>query len=74
MFGMKVHEAVIAAGEKVSGCSVHFVDNEYDHGPVILQRQVAVIPGDTPAALQARVFAAECEAYPQVLRSLAAKS
>lgn len=74
MYGLKVHEAVIAAGERVSGCTVHFVDNEYDHGPVILQRQVAVLRGDTPEALQARVFVAECEAYPQVLQSLAAKS
>jgi len=74
MYGLKVHEAVIAAGERVSGCTVHFVDNEYDHGPVILQRQVSVLPGDTPATLQARVFAAECEAYPQVLRSLAGKA
>jgi phosphoribosylglycinamide formyltransferase-1 len=71
MYGLKVHEAVIAAGEKVSGCTVHFVDNEYDQGPIILQRQVAVLPTDTPEALQARVFAAECEAYPQVLRTLA---
>jgi len=71
MYGLKVHEAVIAAGEKVSGCTVHFVDNEYDHGPAILQRQVAVSPDDTPETLQARVFAAECEAYPKVLYQLA---
>ncbi len=74
MYGLKVHDAVIAAGEKVSGCTVHFVDNEYDHGPVILQRQVAVLPGDTPQTLQARVFAAECEAYPAVLGKLAAEA
>jgi phosphoribosylglycinamide formyltransferase-1 len=68
MYGLKVHEAVLAAGAKVSGCTVHFVDNEYDHGPVILQRQVAVESGDTPQTLQARVFIAECEAYPEALR------
>src|SRR5262245_35157065 len=70
MYGLKVHEAVIAAGETLSGCTVHFVDNVYDHGPVILQREVDVLPGDTPEALQARVFAAECEAYPEALRRL----
>lgn len=74
MYGLKVHEAVIAAGEKISGCTVHFVDNEYDHGPAILQQQVAVLPGETPKTLQARVFAAECEAYPQVLRTLAVEA
>ncbi len=74
MYGLKVHEAVIAAGEKVSGCTVHFVDNEYDHGPTILQWQVPVLPGDTPETLQARVFTAECKAYPQVLRTLAAEA
>ena len=73
MYGLRVHEAVLAAGAKVSGCTVHFVDNEYDHGPVILQRQVPIIPGDTPELLQARVFAAECEAYPDALRQLALK-
>jgi phosphoribosylglycinamide formyltransferase-1 len=74
MYGLHVHEAVIAAGDKVSGCTVHFVDNVYDHGPVILKRQVEVKPGDTPETLQSRVFAAECEAYPEALRLLAAKS
>lgn len=73
MYGLKVHEAVIAANEKISGCTVHFVDNEYDHGPTILQRHVAVLPDDTPATLQDRVFAAECEAYPVALRELAAQ-
>jgi len=54
----------------VSGCTVHFVDDEYDHGPAILQRQFEVRASDTPQLLQARVFAAECEAYPEVLRQL----
>jgi phosphoribosylglycinamide formyltransferase-1 len=74
MYGRHVHEAVLAAGETISGCTVHFVDNVYDHGPVILQRKVEVKPEDTPETLQARVFTAECEAYPEALRQLATKS
>lgn len=71
-YGRRVHEAVLAYGAKVSGCTVHFVDNEYDHGPIILQRVVPVEDDDTPATLAARVFAAECEAYPEALRLYAA--
>jgi phosphoribosylglycinamide formyltransferase-1 len=71
MYGLRVHEAVLAAGSQVSGCTVHFVDNEYDHGPIILQRQVEVRSDDTPQSLQARVFAAECEALPAALLHLA---
>jgi phosphoribosylglycinamide formyltransferase-1 len=74
MYGHHVHEAVIAAGEKESGCTVHYVDNVYDHGPVILRRKVEVKPGDTPEMLQARVFEAECQAYPEALRKLAAEA
>ena len=71
-YGHRVHEAVLAAGATESGCTVHFVDNFYDHGPIILQRSVPVLPGDTPDVLAARVFAAECEAYPEALRLIAA--
>src|SRR5262245_55605866 len=71
MYGLRVHEAVIAAGSTVTGCTVHFVDNQYDHGPIIFQREVAVEPGDSPQTLQARVFAVECEAYPAALKALA---
>jgi formyltetrahydrofolate-dependent phosphoribosylglycinamide formyltransferase len=71
-FGHRVHEAVLAYGAKLSGCTVHFADNQYDHGPVILQRAVPVLDGDTPETLAARVFAAECEAYPEALRLIAA--
>ncbi len=71
MYGHFVHEAALAYGVKVSGCTVHFVDNQYDHGPIILQRTVPVLTGDTRASLAARVFEAECEAYPEVLRLLA---
>jgi formyltetrahydrofolate-dependent phosphoribosylglycinamide formyltransferase len=71
MYGHHVHEAVLARGAKVSGCTVHFADNEYDHGPIILQRCVPVEDDDSPDALAARVFAAECEAYPESIRLFA---
>ncbi len=71
-YGHHVHEAVLEYGAKLSGCTVHFVDNQYDHGPIILQRAVPVLEGDTPDALAARVFEAECEAYPEALRLFAA--
>jgi phosphoribosylglycinamide formyltransferase 1 len=71
-YGHKVHEAVLEYGAKLSGCTVHFADNQYDHGPVILQRSVPVLDDDTPETLAARVFEAECEAYPEALRLLAA--
>lgn len=72
MYGHHVHEAVLAAGESESGCTVHITDEEYDHGPVVLQKRVPVLPGDTPETLAARVFAAECEAYPEAVRMFAA--
>lgn len=71
MYGMRVHEAVIAAGEKVSGASVHYVDEEYDHGAVIIQRCVEVKPDDTPESLAARVLEVEHELYPEALRMFA---
>ena len=71
-YGLKVHQAVLEYGAKVSGCTVHFVDNQYDHGPIILQRIVPVAEDDTPQTLAARVFAAECEAFPDALRLFAA--
>lgn len=72
MYGHFVHEAVLEFGAKVSGCTVHFVDNQYDHGPIILQRVVPVLDDDTPDSLAARVFTAECEALPEALHLLAA--
>jgi phosphoribosylglycinamide formyltransferase-1 len=66
-YGHHVHEAVLQYGAKLSGCTVHFVDNEYDHGPVILQRCVPVLDDDTADTLAARVFEKECEAYPEAL-------
>ena len=59
MYGSKVHEAVIAYGAKVSGITIHFVDEEYDHGPVIYQETVPVLDTDTPESLAARVLAVE---------------
>lgn len=70
-YGHHVHEAVIKRGVRVSGCTVHLVDNKYDHGPIILQKVVPVQDGDTPDDLAARVFEAECEAYPEAIRLLA---
>lgn len=70
MYGHHVHEAALRRGVKVSGCTVHFADNHYDHGPIITQRCVPVLEGDTPATLAARVFAAECEAYPEAINRL----
>jgi formyltetrahydrofolate-dependent phosphoribosylglycinamide formyltransferase len=70
-YGRHVHEAVIAYGCKVSGCTVHFADNQYDHGPILLQRPVPVLDDDAPETLAARVFAEECEAYPQAIQLIA---
>jgi formyltetrahydrofolate-dependent phosphoribosylglycinamide formyltransferase len=70
-YGHRVHEAVLASGVKVSGCTVHFADNEYDHGPIILQYPVPVRENDTPETLAARVFEQECEAYPEAIRLFA---
>lgn len=67
MFGHHVHAAVIAAGESESGCTVHYVNNEYDAGPMILQRRCKVLPGDTPDTLAARVFEQEKIAYPTAI-------
>ncbi len=67
-YGQRVHQAVLDYGAKISGCTVHFVDNEFDHGPVILQRAVPVLDDDTAEVLAARVFTAECEAYPEAIR------
>jgi len=72
MYGERVHQAVLDAGVKVTGCTVHFVDNEYDHGPIIWQQPVPVFDDDTADTLAARVFEVEKEAYPHVLKLLAA--
>lgn len=66
--GLAVHRAALDRGVKVSGCTVHFADNEYDRGPIVTQRVVPVLDDDTPESLAERVFAAECEAYPQAIQ------
>ena len=71
MYGDRVHAAVLAAGDRESGCTVHHVDDHYDHGSIIAQSRVPVRPGDDVHSLAARVFAAECELYPRVLADLA---
>jgi len=73
MYGRRVHEAVLAAGDTESGCTVHFVDAEYDRGAIILQRRSPVLEGDTPDTLAARVFDQECLAYPEALRMVFAE-
>ena len=67
MYGLNVHRAVLGAGAAHSGCTVHLVAGAYDSGPLLAQRQVAVLPNDTPEALQERVQAAERELYPQAI-------
>jgi phosphoribosylglycinamide formyltransferase-1 len=71
MYGRRVHEAVLASGAKVSGCTVHFADDTYDTGPILVQKCVPVMEGDDPVSLAARVFEAECQAYPEAIELLA---
>lgn len=71
MYGLRVHRAVLDKGAKVSGCTVHFVDDQYDHGAIIAQRTVPVKIDDTPERLAARVFAEECDLYPRVIQAVA---
>ena len=71
MYGDRVHAAVLAAGERESGCTVHLVDDEYDHGPVLAQARVAVQAGDGVDDLAGRVFEAECATYPRVIADYA---
>lgn len=70
-YGDSVHEAVLGAGCKVSGCTVHFADNEYDHGPIIVQKAVPVEEGDDAHSLAARIFEKEKEAYPEAINLFA---
>lgn len=66
-YGHHVHEAVRKRGCMVSGCTVHFADSQYDHGPIILQKAVDLTYEDDPDSIAAKVFAAECEAYPEAI-------
>ena len=67
-YGERVHAAVLRSGAIESGATVHVVDAGYDTGPVVMRARVPVLPGDTPATLGARVFAAECRLYPAAIR------
>ena len=71
MYGERVHAAVLAAGESISGVSVHLVDEEYDRGPVIAQSKVPVLPNDTPDTLAARILEQEHLLYPQTIQRIA---
>jgi phosphoribosylglycinamide formyltransferase-1 len=71
MYGLRVHQAALDFGVRVSGCTVHYVDNQYDHGPIILQRACPVAVDDTPESLAARVFKEECIALPQAIQNVA---
>jgi formyltetrahydrofolate-dependent phosphoribosylglycinamide formyltransferase len=72
MYGMKVHRAVVERGVKISGCTVHFADNVYDNGPIIVQKTVPVYDTDSPEDVQKRVFEQEKEAYPEAINLYAA--
>ena len=71
MYGLRVHEAVLAAGATQSGCTIHLVDERVDGGPIVAQATVSVLAGDTPATLAARVAEAEHRLYPVVVRAIA---
>lgn len=72
MYGLRVHRAVLEAGCKVSGCTVHLCDDEYDRGPIVAQAACPVLDDDTPESLAARVFELECRTYPVALEHLLA--
>lgn len=72
--GLDTHERVLADGREETGCTVHYVIPAMDEGPVILQKKVAVVPGDTPDSLSARVLAQEHIAYPEAVRLIAEKT
>lgn len=70
MYGIRVHEAVLAAGENESGCTVHLVSEHYDEGAILLQRRCPVLPDDTPETLAARVLKEEHIAYIQAIKDM----
>jgi phosphoribosylglycinamide formyltransferase-1 len=71
MYGLRVHQAAIDFGVRITGCTVHYVDNQYDHGPILLQRACQVYADDTAETLQKRVFELECMALPDAVRQIA---
>jgi phosphoribosylglycinamide formyltransferase-1 len=68
--GLEAWKQALAAGEKVTGCTVHYVDDKIDHGDIIAQREVPILPNDTPESLHARIQRAEHELYPEVIGTL----
>jgi phosphoribosylglycinamide formyltransferase-1 len=74
MYGHHVHEAVVAQGEKVSGITIHFVNEHYDEGTTLLQKEVALLPADTPEMVAAKVLSLEHTWYAQVIDSLLSRS
>jgi len=73
MFGIHVHEAVLASGTKITGATVHIVDEEYDRGPIVMQKALEILNDDTPQSLAARVLPLEHEIYPKALAAFARK-
>lgn len=73
MYGIHVHEAVLASGARTTGATVHIVDEEYDEGPIVMQKAVDVLSGDTPETLAARVLLVEHEIYPKAIAAFASK-
>lgn len=71
MYGNRVHQAAIDRGVQISGCTVHYVDNQYDNGPIVLQKSCEVKAADTATSLAARVFDLECEALPEAIQKIA---
>jgi phosphoribosylglycinamide formyltransferase 1 len=71
--GLEAWKQALAAGEEVSGCTVHYVDEKIDHGEIIAQREVPVLSGDTPESLHARIQIAERELYPSVIAEFCGK-
>jgi len=71
MYGHHVHEAVIASGERISGATVHLVDEEYDHGKILLQQTITLSGEETPASLAEKVLRIEHQLYPEALRQIA---
>jgi phosphoribosylglycinamide formyltransferase-1 len=71
MYGHRVHESVLASGEKVSGATVHLVDEEYDRGPIVMQKTVDIVPDETPDSLAAKVLKIEHEIFPLALKAFA---
>jgi phosphoribosylglycinamide formyltransferase-1 len=71
LYGKKVHEAVLAAGERVTGVTIHLVDERYDAGPIVAQSEVPVLDGDTVDSLAARVLQREHQLFAETLQKIA---